>query len=798
MKTSKEKEIKVKEKKVKVKKRKRPMSFAKKMGLVILGIALVAVAIYLLYYVSHYMLYDNYEQYISSYEYETGTAYSPMQDSKADVAGMDLVAENENLKLYTDTKTGYIAVYDKRNGSTTYSNPLAADEDAIAKSAQKNYLKSAFILSYYNADVTENTMDSFSQCVAKNQLAVESIENGVRYIYTIGNTKAKGDSIPIYFDIPLEYRLGEDYVTVSIPACGIKEYGAGYVSRIQLLRYMGAGHTSEDGYMVVPNGSGSLIYFNNGKTNMASYSQYVYDLDPMVANYTTLEEVDSAKLGLFGICKEDSNMLVTIEDGASTALISAGISGAYNEYNYAYPTFVLRNADALSMFGDSVMDVYVMEADKYDINMEVRYTFLSEENEGYAGMANYYRNRLIEEGVLTPNTTGGDIPFYYDVICGVKETHHFLGVQYLRNFAMTTFEEAGEISTVLKNSGINNQVMNLQGWFNGGYYHDAADKVRVTAKLGGKSGLEDLNDTVAANGGTLFADVAFQKVTYADDGFNYNAEGSRYYGAGYVASFGMVNPTTLRNTSALGYMERDYDVLSPKFLDRYVGKFTKKINKVDIDGISLRDLGSYLVSDKRRTNVIHREEALDIVDAQFGLLEGTGKKLMTDAGNAYSFAYTTDIINAPIIHNEFFIVDESIPLYEMILHGCINYSSKLLNYQDDVDLTLVTLNMIEAGASPHYVFTWEESSKMKNTGMNHYYATTFNVWKDEAVAIYNQVNEALKYVNGSTMVGHEIMDGDVRKVTYDNGVSIYINYSSQTQTVEGVEIPAMSYRMEGI
>ncbi|MBP3353021.1 MAG: hypothetical protein J6L65_11520, partial [Lachnospiraceae bacterium] len=298
--------------------------------------------------------------------------------------------------------------------------------------------------------------------------------------------------------------------------------------------------------------------------------------------------------------------------------------------------------------------------------------------------------------------------------------------------------------------------------------------------------------------GTLFADVAFQKVTYADDGFNYNAEGSRYYGAGYVASFGMVNPTTLRNTSALGYMERDYDVLSPKFLDRYVGKFTKKINKVDIDGISLRDLGSYLVSDKRRTNVIHREEALDIVDAQFGLLEGTGKKLMTDAGNAYSFAYTTDIINAPIIHNEFFIVDESIPLYEMILHGCINYSSKLLNYQDDVDLTLVTLNMIEAGASPHYVFTWEESSKMKNTGMNHYYATTFNVWKDEAVAIYNQVNEALKYVNGSTMVGHEIMDGDVRKVTYDNGVSIYINYSSQTQTVEGVEIPAMSYRMEGI
>lgn len=798
MKTSKEKEIKVKEKKVKVKKRKRPLSFAKKLGLAILGIALVAVALYLLYYVFHYMLYDEYKQYLSSYEYETGTTYSPISEANPSVAGMELVAESESLKLYTDTATGYIAVYDKRDGSTTYSNPLNADEDSVAKSTQKNYLKSAFLLTYYDSNVTESTMDSYSQCVEKGQICVESIENGVRYIYTIGNVAGKTDGTSICFDVPVEYRLEDDYLTVSIPACGIKEYGSGYVSRIQLLRYMGAAHDDEEGYIVVPNGSGSLIYFNNGKTDMASYSQYIYDLDPLAANYTTLENVDSVKLALFGICREDRSLLITVEDGASTASITAGISGAYNEYNYAYATFVLRNKDSLSMFGDTTSDVYVMESELYDINMEVRYTFLEGENTGYDGLANYYRERLVEEGILTPDTTGGDIPFYYDVICGIKETSHFMGVQYLRTLSMTTFDEAGDISTTLKDSGISNQVMNLQGWFNGGYYHDAADKVRVIRKLGGKSDLEQLNETVAANGGTLYADVAFQKVTYADDGFNYNAEGSRYYGAGYVAGFGMVNPTTLRNTSGLGYTERLYDVLSPKFLSRYVGKFASKIEKIDIDGISLRDLGSYLASDKKRTNVINREDALDIVQAQLGILEDTGKKLMTDAGNDYSFAYTSDIINAPIVHNEYFIVDESIPLYEMILHGSINYSTKLLNYQDDEDLTEIILNMIEAGASPHYVFTWEESSLMKDTAMNNYYATTFSVWKDEAVEVYHQVNDALKYVSGSMMVGHEIMDNSVRKVTYDNGVVIYINYSSESQTADGVEIPAMSYRMEGI
>ena len=134
----------------------------------------------------------------------------------------------------------------------------------------------------------------------------------------------------------------------------------------------------------------------------------------------------------------------------------------------------------------------------------------------------------------------------------------------------------------------------------------------------------------------------------------------------------------------------------------------------------------------------------------------------------------------------------------MVIHGCISYSTELLNYEDEEDMTGVILQMIEAGASPHYVFTWKDSSEMKDTGLNRYYATTFTVWKGEAVEIYNRVNDALKHVSGAMIVNHEILEGGVRKITYDNGVSIYINYGSETQKVGGVEIPAMSYRMEGI
>jgi hypothetical protein len=449
------------------------------------------------------------------------------------------------------------------------------------------------------------------------------------------------------------------------------------------------------------------------------------------------------------------------------------------------------------MFGDATQDVYVMEPDAYDVNLCTRYTFLTSDYTGYSGIANYYRNRLIDEGVLTAQTEEGDIPFYYDVIGGVKEASHFLGVQYLHTFSMTDFDEAGQMSDILAADGVTNQVMNLQGWFNGGYYHDAADKIRVIWKLGGKSGLEGLNETVKNNGGRLYVDTAFQEVTQADDGFAQNMEASRYYGAGYVATFGLVNPATLRNTSGLGYVENIYSLLSPKYLPRYVAKFAKKIANIDVDGISLRDLGNVLTSDKKRTNQINREEALDVVLGQFDVLEGTGKSIMTNSANGYAFAYSDDIINAPLSGSDISITDADVPLYEMILHGYVSYSSDVLNYENSDDLDKTVLQLIEAGASPHYVFTWEESSEMKMTALNRYYTTTFANWEEDAVEAYNTINEALKEVSGAAIVEHEILSSNVRRITYDNGVVIYVNYSDQAETADGLEIPAMGYRLEG-
>ena len=258
-------------------KKKRPLSIGARVLLYILLLAVVIACVYIAYYLIRYRGYNKYREYLSEYEYENGNFYSPVSKGNGP-EGTDLIGESRYLKLYVNPSNGYVAVEDTRNGSITWSNPVDADEDTIANRANKNYLKSQFLLGYYNADVKTGTFDSFSACVEKKQLSVESIAGGVRFIYNIGDTGTNSSGTEnIHFEIPLEYRLYDDYVEVSIPAKGIREYGNGAVYRIQLLRYFGSAGLDEEGYMVVPNGSGSIIYFNNGKTSAAAYSQYIYE-----------------------------------------------------------------------------------------------------------------------------------------------------------------------------------------------------------------------------------------------------------------------------------------------------------------------------------------------------------------------------------------------------------------------------------------------------------------------------------------------------------------------------------------
>lgn len=860
------------------------MKMIKRILISCLAVLLIGAAGYGIYYLVHYINYDEYKDSIAALAYEEGTEFSPIAESSSDVTDMVLAAENQNFKLYTDTTTGNVAVYDKRTKKTTYTNPVHPEEDTIAVEVNQSYLKSQLVVEYYNANDKPSSFNSYDAVIANNQLEIEKIDQGFRYIYTFGKNSsatgivpvyiseerlavytdkliadgnekaakfiknryvkskkvdgfleilpaaAKGQStlremqsyyelagyteedyvkdmeasgveveIPLSFVVPMEYRLEEDGIRVSINTEHILEHGGGKINRIQMLRYFAAGTNQEDGYIVLPNGSGSLMYFNNQKSSSAEYSQYIYGNDPLAISTSVAENTETARLPIFGIQGANQTVFARINSGDSFALLTAGVAGRYNSYNYVYPTFILRNIDVIEFEGSvgKESEAIVVEPDLYKANLEVKYSLLDKDHEGYSGMASYYRDELLAEGKLTQKASSTGIPFYMDVLGGVKRTDYILGKQIRTVYAATTYEEAKTMASQLNDLDVHNIVMNYQGWFNGGYYHDAADRIKLVKKLGSESKMEELSAFLSADGGKFYADTAFQKVTYISKHYKDTVETARYYSNSYQAIFGQVNPATLFNISSLGYRETLYYLLSPKFLPRYVGKFADAVSDIDITGISLRDLGDTLVSDKKRSEPISRDEAKQIVVDQFDKLQATNKALMVSGGNEYSLPYASDLINIPLAHNDFFIVDEEIPFMEMVLHGCVDYCGSNINLMDTEDINDIELKLIEYGAAPHFVFTYEESTELKYTGLNRYYSTKFENWKELAAQIYTKVNSVLSYVENAKITSHQILAPGVKKVTYDNGVIIYVNSTDREYTAAGLTIPAKSYEMEG-
>lgn len=600
------------------------------------------------------------------------------------------------------------------------------------------------------------------------------------------------------FTIPLEYRLTENGLEATVPTSKIEEMGSASISRIKVLQFFGAAGTEADGYMFVPNGSGALIDLNNQCKN-AAYNQSVYGIDYVSQSFTVTEETEKARMPVFGMKNGDNAFLGRIKGGDALATINADVSGKLNDYNYVYSEFCVREKELLNMFGVSgtKADVPVVEKQMYQENLTLEYTFLTKENADYSGMTREYRRQLIAEGKLTEQTASGELPFYMDIIGGVETKKHFVGVPYDGIYAMTTYEQAGKLVDMLYDDEITNIRLNYKGWFNDGIYHSVADKIKLIKDLGSKDELEQLSKKLEEKGGALFGDVAFQKVSATSDRFNSVLEAAKYY-SGYVIELGAVNPAFMRQTSDLGwYEELYYYVVSPKFLCRYIDKFAYKITDYDISGISLRDLGEALSSDKKRTEIIDRQQAEKIVTGQFEVLQKTGKKLMENGGNEYTLKYVSDIIDAPTSYSKFYIIDRQVPFYEMVVHGSIQYAGESMNLMDGDAGDEFILSCIEYGIAPRFTFTYEDPSNMKYTSSADQYSVLYTTWMDSAKSIYKKMKGALADVQGAAMIEHCEVQAKVFRVTYDNGVTIYINKSDQDVVVDQVRIKAMDYKTIG-
>lgn len=595
------------------------------------------------------------------------------------------------------------------------------------------------------------------------------------------------------FVIPLEYRLDGGSLLVSVPVNQVKESGQYQIRSLELLNMFGAADQQTDGYMFVPDGSGSLIHLNNGKVKEEQYVQRVYGADPNDNSYRRGQVSQNARMPVFGMKAGDAAWFAVIEKGDAIASIAADISGKKNSYNFIHSSYSLRGEDELELYtGSTIQEIQLLNEEIYKGDIQVRYSFLNKDKASYSGMAELYRDKLVSGEALQPLADAQDIPFYLDMLGAVDKQKSVLGIPYRSEMAMTSFHQAALIAGQLKQDGIERLLMRYIGWSSKGVNHATPDKLKTESVLGSKSELIALRDQLEQAGGTLFPDVAFQQIYHNDSSFTPSSDASRFV-TREEAELYPYNRALSRMDMTLG----SYYLLSPAKLPYYVDAFMAKYNSYGMKGLSLRDLGDVLSSDFRVSRVIQRETAKSIVEEQLGQIGQDIGQTMVSGGNAYAWPYSDHLINTPTASSGFALTDEEIPFYQMVIHGFISYAGAPVNLSDEQDLHKQMLRSIELGAAPYFSWSHQPSSELKFTHFDSMYATYYKDWYDQAVSMYKEVNKVLSPVQNARIMNHIRHQEGVVEVQYSNGISIYVNYTDKDVSAQGTAVGAGQYVIEG-
>ncbi|WP_274652138.1 DUF5696 domain-containing protein [Paenibacillus humicola] len=597
---------------------------------------------------------------------------------------------------------------------------------------------------------------------------------------------------PRIFRASIEYTLDNDSLVVNIPVSRILYPSEYPVNAVSVLSFFGAVGQEGKGAIFVPDGSGALIHFNNGKTKYPAYRQLVYGKDLTTDTTEDPAREEAIRLPVFGLIREGGAFLGIVEKGAPVATINADVGGRLNSYNYVYPSFNVVNEDEITLDANGQQrSLPRFQEHPMKSDFTVRYAFLSGKDASYQGMATYYQQYLQERGGLPKlkkaDQAGKDIPFYLQLVGSISKKKHIVGIPYRALEPLTTFEQAKSILTEAQQRGIRNIKLQYAGWFNGGLDHKVPDRVAVDGTVGGSGGLKDLVSFTQGKGISLFPDVAVL-TAHTGAGFKESKEAARSL-RGVPAARYPLDP-------ALNRRDRNKPpsyVVAPRLVGSYVDSMLRDFGRYRTGGISLRDMADELNSDYRKHNQIDRTESEGILVKALERIRDQGLDMMANGGNAYALPFLTDITNAPLTDSRFKIEDEEVPFFQMVVHGFIDYTGAPYNLSTYTDASQYMLKCLEYGAGVYFEWTYAPNYEVQDTEYNDLYAVNYKQWMNEAADMYRKVNGVLKDVQNKRIVSHEKLSDGVFRTDYDNGFYIIVNYNRAQVQVDGRPIEAESY-----
>ncbi len=690
--------------------------------------------------------------------------------------GFNQMLENERFVVSLHQSTYEISLLDRETDTVWYSNPQDREEDDNAYGQNKAALNAAFILTYRNNQQKgTQTTNSYSGSILDGEVRVVEGKTSFTVYYKFNSIKCV---------VPIRYELDREGLSCSVVADKIVEAGDYELLTISLLPFFGAGSNKEEGYMLVPDGSGSLIYFNNGKTSYRQYNEKVYGWDDCISLTSDASRKQTVRLPVFGIRKGQQGFLAVITQGDSLASVGASISGVGHSYNQVNATFQLRATDTYILgesTGSTTQNIALFQEELNAEELTVKFFPLTKENTDYSGMARAYRTYLCDR--YNRSVEMAQSTMHLELIGAVQQTELFLGVLPITQLVpITDFDAVEEIVGDLKDLGVEAMDVRYVGWNRMQLQGKVTTKGRVLGSLGGNRGLKSALKTLEEQQASLYLDVDFYSIRKWNSGYTKNNAAIRtvnnkqanipYYDYlhGYKDAF---VPTT--------------SILSPIKVSSVAQKFLNSFKKIPDVNFSLGNIASKVPSDFGKDGW-SRQDSANAYQEMAQLLKRENK-LMAQGGNAYVLASATAIVDAPMTDSRFNVTDISVPFYQIAVSGLATYSYEALNLEGDLHQSF--LKHIETGACLHFVFGAED--RITTTELSHLYSLDPQVWYDKVAEYSKAVNELAAATKGFPLRSHRILQENVYETTYENGTRVIVNYNAADVTVEDIQVEAEDY-----
>ncbi len=616
------------------------------------------------------------------------------------------------------------------------------------------------------------------------------------------------DAAPPLFKLAIEYTITPDGdLEARLPANGIRFDESAYqLKTVALLPYFGAGSNAYTGYTMIPDGSGTLIRYEDvkggynvsGQMYGADYAYHtisnqhtqtmrwpVYgnvtnydktwkeDVEVVVSEETTDEDgkvvpavtkTEKVEREL----KQSNGFLAIITEGDSLTSLMSSHGGSLHSFNTVYPIFTPRPSDSYNLAASISVGAntsWTVESErKYTGSYRILFKMLTDDkvaetnnltntySADYVGMAKAYRDYLYQNGALTALAdTTDNIPLYIETFGSTVTTKRILSFPVEVDVPLTTFEDIKAMYDELTEMGVGRINFRLTGYANGGMYATMPYHLKWDDVVGGADGFRDLIAYSNEKNFGIFPDFDFAYMGYSEfgDGVNLRKHAVKTIDDRY---------TSKRNYDAAtqSFSSIFSLCISPSVYEYFYNKFASNYAKYEPKSISVSSLGTDLNSDFDEDEPYNREDSKKFTMEILQKIDADYENVMINGGNAYTLPYANHIAFIATDSSRYLQASEAIPFIGMVLHGSKYFSGSPINMEGDIKSAI--LKAIENGSSLYFILSKQNTSLLKEDMLlSAYYSVSYDIWKDEVVEHYNTLNDVTKDLQTSKIVDHEFL-----------------------------------------